>query len=80
MRGMGKPRTFTTWYEDALGAEHDLSVEVEADGRFDIRLCTDLPEMDGDQEQRIKERVAELYWAAEREEYLSSGEAERNGE
>jgi len=73
---MIKPRTFATWYDDSLGTERDISIEVEADGLRDIAICTDLPVMDSDQEERIKERLSELYWAAERHGYELSQDAQ----
>ena len=81
MNMFGKVRRFETWYEDEQDIEHPISVEVEADGRSDIWLCTELPDcIDKKQEQRIRERLHELYWAAEREAYIRSGQCERDGD
>jgi hypothetical protein len=66
---MTKSREIKTWYSDADEAEHDITVTACADWQRDIEIESDLPDMPADEEQRLRERVAELYWAAEREDY-----------
>lgn len=76
---MSRSRTIATWYADANDVEHDITVEVSA---LDIRTAeveTDLPDMPAGEERCLRERASELYWAAEREAYLRSPQAERDG-
>lgn len=79
MRLSTRLRTINTWYEDALGAEHDISIEVEAEGLREIAICTVLPDMPAVELTGLRERLAEAYWAAEHEAYLASPQAERDG-
>ena len=66
---MTSSRNITTWYEDALGVERDLTVTVRADGLRDIATESDLPDMPEAALEALTARMAYLYWAAERHAY-----------
>lgn len=57
-------RKISTYWYDAIDTEHTITVDVWADGLSDIDT-EDLPDMPGDEECRLRERLAALYWAAE---------------
>ena len=78
---MTKSRPIPTYYTDVSDVEHDITVEVRADGlQFDdVVIETDLPDMPANELLCLVERVAELYWAAEHADYLRTPEAEARG-
>lgn len=60
-------RHLSAWYEDAQGAEQSIMLEVCADGLRDIEIAGELPDMPDAEEQSLRERVREAYWALEHE-------------
>lgn len=72
-------RKITTYYEAVDGTEQDITVEVTQTSRFDVEV-TGLDVVPESEIRGVTERATELYWAAERAEYLRSPEAERNGD
>ena len=62
-------RKIITHYTDADDIEHDITVEVSADGLRDVTLDGDLPDMPPSELDWLIERAGELFWAAERLEY-----------
>ena len=77
-----KSRSITTSYEADDGSEPNVSVTVELDGPRHAVVVDDLDELGvpvGEQ-PGVHMRATAAYWAAERAEYLRSGEAERNGD
>jgi hypothetical protein len=66
---MTKTRKITTYYEDSLGAEHDVTVDVRADGLRDVEISDDLPDMPAAEFESLRDRVREAYWALESEDY-----------
>lgn len=72
-------RTVTTFYEAADGTEQDITIEVTQVSRFDVEV-TGLDVVPESEIRGVTERATALFWAAERAEYLRSGEAERNGD
>ena len=71
MLGMSKSREIHTWYTDAGDVEHDIVIKVSSLDLGDTPF-TGLPDMPADEEDRLREHVAELYWAEEREAYEMS--------
>ena len=64
-----KTREIENWYYDDSDNEHLVVVEVYAEGPHSDIETEELPEMPHEEKQRLIERLAELYWAAEREEH-----------
>lgn len=72
-------RTIATWYTDANDVEHDITLEMRTEELRNCVVETELPEMPESEERALLLRAADLYWAAEREAYLRSPQAERDG-
>ncbi len=73
-------RTVTTYYEADDGTEPGISVDVSPDGLRDVTIESDLSDVPEGERRGVVERATELYWAAEHADYVSSGQAERDGE
>lgn len=74
-------RKIITYYEVADGSERDLTLTVEPEDARHASVVDDLDELGvPESEQRgVRERAIEAYWAAERQAYLRSPQAERDG-
>ena len=73
---MRQSRDIVTYYTDADGDERDITVTVTQDGLYETLIESDLPEMSREEEASLRERVGDLYWQSEREQYLLSQSAQ----
>lgn len=64
-------RKITTWYEDVDG-EREITVDVEQQDRFTAIVLDELGGVPEGEQQGVRERAVEAYWAAERSAYLAS--------
>lgn len=72
-------RSVTTFYEAVDGTEQEITVEVTQLTLLDVEV-TGLDVVPESEIRGVTERATELFWAAERAEYLRSPAAERNGD
>lgn len=76
-----KSRDVSTYYEAPDGTEPTITVTVEPEDLRHAEVTTDLDALGvpEDEQAGVCGRAIEAYWAAERDVYLRSGQAERDG-